>query len=236
MDIHKPKAAHSIREFLIEIGTIICGILIALGLEQVATAIHERRIADEARESVRAEVRENLWWIERREGREACVNQKLGEIGLVLGHARHAQPFEVPRQVELPVHAKLTTLRWEANSQAGRASLFTPTEQRYLGNMYFSMDEFRRAQDRETEVWSKLGAMENLDHFTSNQLDEFGVFLAQARYLNGRVALSSQRAHQWAERMHVVAESSDNPGIQPVGGQIRCLPIGTARSPDGTAR
>src|SRR4051794_29522861 len=35
MDIHKPRAAHSVREFLIEIGTIICGILIALGLEQV---------------------------------------------------------------------------------------------------------------------------------------------------------------------------------------------------------
>jgi hypothetical protein len=34
MDIHSPKAAHSIREFLIEIGTIICGILIALGLER----------------------------------------------------------------------------------------------------------------------------------------------------------------------------------------------------------
>ena len=33
MEIHKPKAAHSVREFLIEIGTIVCGILIALGLE-----------------------------------------------------------------------------------------------------------------------------------------------------------------------------------------------------------
>ena len=34
MEIHRPKAAHSVREFLIEIGTIVCGILIALGLEQ----------------------------------------------------------------------------------------------------------------------------------------------------------------------------------------------------------
>jgi hypothetical protein len=40
MEIHKPKAAHSIREFLIEIGTIICGILIALGLEQAVEAAH----------------------------------------------------------------------------------------------------------------------------------------------------------------------------------------------------
>lgn len=40
MEIHKPKAAHSFREFLIEIGTIICGILIALGLEQALEAAH----------------------------------------------------------------------------------------------------------------------------------------------------------------------------------------------------
>jgi hypothetical protein len=40
MEIHKPKAAHSWREFLTEIGTIICGILIALGLEQAIEAEH----------------------------------------------------------------------------------------------------------------------------------------------------------------------------------------------------
>ena len=57
MDIHKPKAAHSIREFLIEIGTIICGILIALGLEQVLEFAHTEQQLHEAREALREEVR-----------------------------------------------------------------------------------------------------------------------------------------------------------------------------------
>ena len=35
MDIHKPHAAKNWREFAVEIGTIVVGILIALGLEQV---------------------------------------------------------------------------------------------------------------------------------------------------------------------------------------------------------
>jgi hypothetical protein len=56
MDIHRPKAAHSIREFLIEIGTIICGILIALGLEQVVEVIHRNEQAGEAREALRTEL------------------------------------------------------------------------------------------------------------------------------------------------------------------------------------
>ena len=33
MDIHKPKPVHNLREFLSEIGVIVCGIVIALGSE-----------------------------------------------------------------------------------------------------------------------------------------------------------------------------------------------------------
>ena len=59
MDIHKPKAAHSWREFLIEIGTIICGILIALGLEQVVQLLHRQSELAEAREALREELSAN---------------------------------------------------------------------------------------------------------------------------------------------------------------------------------
>lgn len=51
-DIHKPKAAHSIGEFLIEIWIIFCGILIALVLEQVVEAAHWAGKVDEAKDSL----------------------------------------------------------------------------------------------------------------------------------------------------------------------------------------
>ena len=60
MDIHKPKAAHSIREFLVEIGTIICGILIALGLEQSIEALHRNTEVRETREVLNTEMSENI--------------------------------------------------------------------------------------------------------------------------------------------------------------------------------
>ena len=59
MDIHKPKAAHSWREFAVEIGTIICGILIALGLEQVVETVRRSSEVEEAREALREEIRVN---------------------------------------------------------------------------------------------------------------------------------------------------------------------------------
>ncbi len=58
MDIHKPKSWHGFREFLKEYLIIVIGVLTALAAEQVVVAAHEHRIADEAREVVRAEVSE----------------------------------------------------------------------------------------------------------------------------------------------------------------------------------
>jgi hypothetical protein len=60
MEIHKPKAAHSWREFLIEIGTIMCGILIALGLEQTVEALRTGRDVEDARAALHREMAQNL--------------------------------------------------------------------------------------------------------------------------------------------------------------------------------
>lgn len=60
MEIHKPKAAHSWREFSIEIGTIICGILIALGLEQAVEWFHWQRLANEAETHLAAGLQEDV--------------------------------------------------------------------------------------------------------------------------------------------------------------------------------
>ncbi len=56
VEIHKPKATHNWREFLTEIGTIVCGILIALGLEQAVEALHSRHLVAQAEEAMRAEI------------------------------------------------------------------------------------------------------------------------------------------------------------------------------------
>ena len=231
MDIHKPKPWHGVREFLKEYAIIVVGVLTALAAEQLVVAAHERRIADEARESVRAEVRENLWWLEQREAYQPCARQKLTEIRDVLDHARKGQPYPVPRQVRLIAHIKLTSLRWEANAQAGRASLFTTQEQRSLGNMYFVTEEFRHAQDLEEDDWSKLRAMEDLDRLTPAEIDVFSILLAQANYESARIELSLRRAHQWAATMGLKAANPSAVGVpMSSSAPLSCTSISTPLS------
>ncbi len=59
MDIHKPKPWRGWPEFLKEIGTIVIGVLIAIGAEQTVEALHHRAQAREAAGKLRAESEEN---------------------------------------------------------------------------------------------------------------------------------------------------------------------------------
>ena len=95
MEIHKPKAAHSFRDFLIEIGTIVCGILIALGLEQAVEAVHRDAEIRETREALDGEVAHDLGAYQHFLAHRTCVNQRFDEINAWLDSpaAKHARRF-----------------------------------------------------------------------------------------------------------------------------------------------
>jgi len=205
MHIHLPKPLHGWRAFVGEVGVIVLGVLIALALDQLVETAHENRIAEEARQAVKAEVRENLWWIEQREQYEPCIRRRLAELDDLLARARRGDPVPVVTHIGRLLHGKITSLRWQANAQAGRASLFSGDEQRTLGNMYFTTEQFRQAQEQEADTWSRLRFVQRLARWTPFDLHDFSIFLAEARSENWSIVLTIHRAHQWAERMGLTA-------------------------------
>jgi hypothetical protein len=61
MEMHAPESPiHSFKDFLIHMSVVTCGILIALGLEGVREAVHNRRLVRETRENVGFEMGINL--------------------------------------------------------------------------------------------------------------------------------------------------------------------------------
>ena len=169
MDIHKPHAAKTWREFFIEIGTVVAGILIALALEQGLEAPHEHKIKNEAREAVREEAGQNLNWMNYRERREPCVRQRLAEVGNLLDRAGRQEPFAVARHVHMPAISKITNHVWDANAQSGRASLFGVKEQSDCGNFYYTTDDFSSAQGKETTAWARLSALKGRARLYASQ-------------------------------------------------------------------
>ena len=61
MEVHPPHhAIGSWREFFVHMATIVLGLLIALGLEQVAEGLHNRHLRHELQENMRAEAERNV--------------------------------------------------------------------------------------------------------------------------------------------------------------------------------
>ena len=136
MDIHKPKAAHSWREFLIEIGTIICGILIALGLEQAVDWSRTQRELSETREALRKEITANTRSALLFAAQENCLlTWSDRAVAWAKGGARPEPPvlFEI----------LLSSTVWDA-SRAGVA-LRMPTDERLkLAGYYNLIDQHQK--------------------------------------------------------------------------------------------
>ena len=203
VDIHMPKAVHGWREFVNEISVIVVGVSIALVAEQSVVAIHERTVAAEARASIRAEVSENLWWINRRAKYQPCIEKTIATLGDVVTKARAGQATPVVTKIVFPLHSKITALRWDANSQAGRTSLFSGDEQQMLGNMYYTTEDYRHSQEAEELEWAKIGFIEQLEHYTAADERDLSIFLAEVRYYQRRASASIIRAREWARKMNV---------------------------------
>jgi hypothetical protein len=227
MHFHLPKPLHGWREFAGEVGIIVAGVLIALAFEQVVQSIHDRSVADQARDAIRAEVGENLWWLEFRDSYEPCIDGMLAELGEVLARARAGQPTPLITNVHFPVYAKITSLRWNANAEAGRTSLFSGNEQRLLGNMYFTTEDFRASQDQEETAWARMGFVEGLTHFTPADVHELSVLLAEARYRNLRAKLTIERGSQWASKLHLVAANPNSVENYRLAAKRICKPLST---------
>lgn len=210
MPIPLPKPLHGWREFVGEVGIIVLGVLIALAFGQLAQSVHDRIAAAQAREAIRAEVRENLWWLETRGNYEPCINRMINQLGSVLARARSGEPTPLITDVDFPLHSKMTSLRWNANAEAGRASLFSEQELRILGNMYFTTDEYRDSQEQEEAVWARIGFVGGLQHFTPTDTHDLGVLLSEARYRDFRARLDVERGRQWAARLHLTAANPDS--------------------------
>jgi hypothetical protein len=161
MDIHKPKPWRGWSEFLKEIGTIVIGVLIALGAEQVVEWLHHRDAAGEARAAVRAEVTKNLAEIRIRLATENCVERRLDEIGELLSRTQDGVLKPNPSWVGQPAIVYMASQRWQAASGSGRVSLFDADEQGRYATIYTRTTELGSQEEKEQAAWAQLRGLED---------------------------------------------------------------------------
>src|SRR5207248_11547629 len=87
MHLHLPKPLHGWRAFVGEVGIIVIGVLIALGAEQMVSALHDRTEARDAERAIRAELEQNMAKLRSRREKLSCVVARLNELMAVIDSA-----------------------------------------------------------------------------------------------------------------------------------------------------
>jgi hypothetical protein len=228
MDIHKPKPWHGWRELLKEIGTIVIGVLIALGAEQAVEWLRHREEAAEARAAVRAEVLKNLSEVQTRLATQNCVEQRLDEVGELLSRTQEGVLSPQPRWVGQPAIVYLASQRWQAAAGSGRVSLFDVEEQGRYATIYNRTAELAAQEEQEQAAWAQLRGLES-----------WRGPLGPAGKVSFLQALQQARYSLWSTRVTLMLalEAGRAVGISPpLPADVKalphsiCLPLNTPRA------
>jgi hypothetical protein len=170
LEVHAPhEAPHSWKDFFIHLGTITIGLVLALGLEQFATFLHERSEVRETRAALQAEHQENIHRFHENVRSHltamALMHNNLRVVAYLRAHpgTPEAQlPGTViwPIFVEPPVKAA-----WATAQSTNVLGLMPPGEVRRMTADYFQLDY---AWQLYQPVAAKLVQCVNYNSYTSD--------------------------------------------------------------------
>jgi len=163
MEVHRPKHPfHGFRDFLKEVGIIVLGVLIALAAEQTVEKLHERAIASDARETIRAEARLDLGFMrDDRVLEQTCIDHRLDQIGALLTRAHDGALDPPPSWIGRPTTDPMFMERWRSALASGRTSLLSAAEQEHYGLLYGLFERYDQHEAHEQQIWADLRALEN---------------------------------------------------------------------------
>lgn len=225
MEIHKPKPIHNWREFLKEIGVIVIGVSIALAGEQAVEHWREHSQYMESRDAMRTELANNLAILSKRSAISTCSQRRTAELSALLDNAEGHEPFDSPRWIG---DASSVRLRFAAESDAGRSSLFSPGEQQQYSTVYGTLHAIDTEQDRERQAWARLLPLEGRTGVPPEMIPNLREALAQASFVDRRIAFLLGLAKAFAAPLALTVTSPD-PRIWP-DTWPHCLPLDTDRA------
>jgi len=159
MEIHKPKPVHTWREFLIELGTIVLGICIALAGEQAIEELHWRSQVRAARQVIASEMTYNLVGAIGHIRALGCVEQRLDTLAGILDQAARAGSLPPVGHIGEPVRHSWRSGAWDSVVASQTASHFPPEQLAALSSLYKRVQRGEEFATRELEAWSYLYAI-----------------------------------------------------------------------------
>jgi hypothetical protein len=159
MDIHKPKAWHSLREFLKEYLIIVVGVLTALGAEQAVEWLHHRELVERGEGALRENFARFVEYAAANDVEARCMAERATELRVILDHAGTTrrlprvgpipQPYPLPWQIDT----------WEAMVASGAAPYLPQAQTVLYSRIAMSAVDLYNVA---TGEWAEWGALRSL--------------------------------------------------------------------------
>lgn len=203
MDVHTPKAIHGWRELLQEIGTIVLGVLIALGAEQAVQAIHWRYQVAQGRDSIRAELESAAYNATERVLFADCLENRINFLQASLersGGVWKPQPWSIVAKDPLAKgQAYMAPIRnwdsavWKSLIADGTALHFPREELLMLARAYQVVDNLGATNNDERRNGARILMMGRAFELGATAKYEAQTTLEDQRSYNRFLALASRQ-------------------------------------------
>ena len=185
------------QQSLREIGTIVLGVLIALGLGALATDIGWRFEARAARANLADELGEAAGQAQSKVFANACVEQRLDMIASILDEGERSGRLPPLGQFDGPQWFTWDSNVWHSVIAAGTAPHLSTEEQSGYGGAYGFVAHLDAAINAELRDWAPLFVIVGPGRpIAADEIARLRATLAQARLASRQVGLESVRLLQ----------------------------------------
>jgi hypothetical protein len=190
MHFELPKPLQGWREFAKQVGTIVLGVLIALGADQLVSKMNSRHWAHEARSGIYEELGANAGVFEERALAQLCLDRRLNEIDSVLKRA--LQTHALPDIGDIGHPPVRPTLRSAWDEEVGSHVLDRLSEHQRMATIYAQAQDYIGQTRREMELWGTLRMIEDApgpvsDPFLTEAISTLNL-LRTVSWFNGKTA------------------------------------------------
>jgi hypothetical protein len=160
MDIHKPKPWRGWSELVKEIGTIVIGVLIALGAEQGVEWLHWRHAVDDARAGMARDAKNIIDEAGLRESQSSCLAREFTTLRALLDRAGQTGRLDAVSGVSEPPRSPWTLSSYDAVVSGGSLPHMAVDERSHLTGMSIWSGYLQRNRDEEVRAWNTLRTLE----------------------------------------------------------------------------
>ena len=213
MEIHKPHAAKTWKEFFIELATITIGILIALGLEQLVDHLRWQHEVTEGRQAILAEItanNDNL--LAFRVAVAPCVDRQIREAETTVAALEAGQKPTGIKAFRPPVGALIRDSEWQSERASQVLTHFPRDELALMSRYYGQLPDFRDFEEQEAAPWRELSILRAPPAaMAASDLIRLKVNLETAKFFERLIVVNARRQLGLSQRLGV----SDS-GLDPV--------------------